>query len=211
MISYPPANQLNCVDPQRTLSCACIPQCCSVYQPIISMPISSYLGNWEYWLKTLTPLSCYRLYDFRPCFSIYPVFGPLQGMLCSGQVLLLLLRDWWLVPTSLRCSIPIWSDTCSRCHWHHSCQFLGASRSAWEDVEWKLTKINVRRVSDPRWAIRLNIGVAIIPDDRYRSTMEIIVIRLEPHWNAREIIGPVEMYWFLEAYFLKYRQICAHM
>jgi len=51
---------------------------------------------------------------------------------------------------------------------------LGASRSVWEDVEWKLRCVKFRRVSDPRRAFQPVFGVTGISDDWYRSPWEYV-------------------------------------
>jgi len=66
---------------------------------------------------------------------------------------------------------------------------LGASKSVWEDVEWKLRSVNCRRVSDPRRAFRPALGGTGISDDWYRNIMGVIVIGLGTRQRAGENFG----------------------
>jgi len=63
-------------------------------------------------------------------------------------------------------------------HQQNRFQSLGASRSMWEEAECKLRRVNFRRESDPRRAIRPAFGVTGISDDWYRSTMGAVLISL---------------------------------
>jgi hypothetical protein len=56
-------------------------------------------------------------------------------------------------------------------------------------VECKLRYVNFRSVSDPRGALQLAFRVTEISDDRYKSTMGVIVISLGIPWSARENFG----------------------
>jgi len=65
---------------------------------------------------------------------------------------------------------------------------LVASRSFWENVEYKLRCINYRRVSDSRRAFWLAFRVTGISDDLNRSPLAVIVISLGKPRSARENI-----------------------
>jgi hypothetical protein len=56
-------------------------------------------------------------------------------------------------------------------------------------VESKIRCVNFRRVSDPRRVLLLAFRGTGISDDWYRSTMGVIVIRLEIPGVTRQIIA----------------------
>jgi hypothetical protein len=56
-------------------------------------------------------------------------------------------------------------------------------------VEGKLASIKFRRVSDSRRAFQCSLGVTGISDDRYRSTMRLIVISLGICGSAGDNFG----------------------
>lgn len=63
---------------------------------------------------------------------------------------------------------------------------LEASMSVWENVECKLSSVNIRRVSDPWRVFRPAFGVTVISDARYSSTIWVIVTSWGICWHAGE-------------------------
>jgi hypothetical protein len=74
-------------------------------------------------------------------------------------------------------------------HQQYVFQSLEDSSSVWGNVECKLRRVNIRRVSNPRRVFWLAFRVTGISDDWYRSPMGVIVISLGIRRSAGENFG----------------------